>query len=61
MTKSGQVPQGDVRLTLNVREELHQKLKIASAMTRVTMGQLVEQLIADKLNDMLRAGIRPMP
>jgi predicted HicB family RNase H-like nuclease len=61
MTKSGQVPQGDVRLTLNVREELHQKIKIASAMTRVTMGQLVEQLIADKLNDMLRAGIRPMP
>lgn len=56
--KSGQVPVGDVRLTLNVREELHQKLKIASAMTRTTMGCIVEQLIAEKLNELLRAGIR---
>ena len=61
MNKSGQVPSGDVRLTLNVREELHQKLKVASAMTRTTMGQLVEQLIKEKLNDILRAGIRPLP
>ena len=61
MKKSGQVPQGDVRLTLNVREELHLKLKMAGAMTRTTMGQLVEQLIEEKLNDMLRTGIRSLP
>ena len=59
MAKSGQVPVGDVRLTLNVREELHRHLKMASAMTGTTMGQLVEQLIAEKLSDILRAGIRP--
>lgn len=37
---SGNVPAGDVRLTLNVKEELHQKLKVASAMTRTTMASL---------------------
>lgn len=58
--KSGQVPDGDVRLTLNVRAELHQKLKIASVMTRTTMGNLVEQLIAEKLSEVLRAGIKPL-
>jgi len=58
---SGNVPAGDVRLTLNVKEELHQKLKVASAMTRTTMGQLVEQLIADQLNVILRTGIRKLP
>lgn len=58
MNKSGQVPAGDVRLTLNVRTELHQKLKIASAMTRTTMGELVEQLIADSLTEILRRGIK---
>ena len=58
---SGNVPAGDVRLTLNVKEELHQKLKVASAMTRTTIGQLVEQLIADQLNVILRTGIRKLP
>lgn len=58
MNKSGSVPTGDVRLTLNVRNEIHQKLKVASAMTRTTMGQLVEQLIAEKLTEILKAGIR---
>ncbi len=52
------IPKGDVRLTLNVREELHQKLKIASVMTRTTMGELVEQLVAEKLNEIIRAGVR---
>ena len=58
---SGNVPAGDVRLTLNVKEELHQKLKVASAMTRTTMGQLVEQLIADQLTVILHTGIRKLP
>lgn len=51
-------PQGDVRLTLNVRKELHQKLKIASVMTSTTMGELIEQLIGGKLDDILRAGVK---
>ncbi len=50
-------PDGDVRLTCNVREELHLKLKMASVMTRTTMGDLIEKLIADKLNDILRKGV----
>ena len=55
--KSGKVPEGDVRLTANVKRELHLKLKMASAMTRTTMGELIEQLIAKRLDDILTAGI----
>ena len=58
MATSGQVPEGDVRLTANIRQEVHLKLKMASAMTRTTMGDLIEQLIAEKLDDLLRKGIR---
>ncbi len=55
---SGKVPSGDVRLTLNVRKELHRNLKMAGVMTETTMGELVEMLIKDKLNEILQAGIR---
>jgi hypothetical protein len=41
-----------------MREELHQKLKIAR--NDAQPGQLVEQLIKENLNEMLRAGIRPI-
>lgn len=58
MATSGQIPEGDARLTANVKRELHLKLKMASAMTRTTMGELIEQLIAEKLDDLLRLGIR---
>ena len=57
MSRSGQVPCGDVRLTANIKNEIHQKLKIASVITRTSMGELIEQLISDKLNEILRAGI----
>ena len=56
--KSGAVPVGDVRFTANIREEIHQKLKVASVMTRTTMGELIEQLISEQLDSILRAGIR---
>lgn len=56
---SGQVPAGDVRLTLNVRKELHRNLKMAALVAETTMGELIEQLIAEKLREILRAGIRP--
>jgi pyruvate/2-oxoglutarate dehydrogenase complex dihydrolipoamide acyltransferase (E2) component len=42
---SGLVPQGDVRLTANVRQDLHLKLKIASAYRRTTIGEIIEELI----------------
>lgn len=42
---SGLVPVGDVRLTANIREDLHLKLKIASAHRRTTIGEILEELI----------------
>ena len=42
---SGLVPQGDVRLTANIRQDLHLKLKIAAARRRTTIGEMIEELI----------------
>ncbi|WP_284694725.1 plasmid partition protein ParG [Geomonas sp. Red32] len=42
---SGLVPAGDVRLTANIREDLHLKLKIASAHRRTTIGEIIEELV----------------
>lgn len=46
---SGLVPEGDVRLTANIREDLHLKLKIAAAHKRTTIGELIEMLVAKHL------------
>lgn len=43
--KSGLVPEGDVRLTANIRSDLHMKLKIRAAQGRTTIGELIEQWI----------------
>ena len=43
--KSGLVPTGDVRLTVNMRRDLHLKLKIRAAEERTTIGELVERWI----------------
>ena len=43
--RSGQVPAGDVRLTANIRADLHLALKIRAARERTTIGELVEQWI----------------
>jgi len=42
---SGQVPAGDVRLTANIGEEYHMRMKIAAARRKVTVGELIEQMI----------------
>ena len=39
------VPEGDVRLTANIRQDLHLKLKIAAATRRTTIGELIEELV----------------
>jgi hypothetical protein len=39
------VPEGDVRLTANIREDLHLKLKIVAATRRTTIGELIEELV----------------
>lgn len=43
--KSGLVPQGDVRLTSNIRVDLHMKLKIRAVQRRTTVGELIEEWI----------------
>lgn len=43
--KSGLVPTGDTRLTANIREDLHQKLKIRAVQERTTIGELIEQWV----------------
>ncbi|HEY6837228.1 MAG TPA: hypothetical protein VI389_00660 [Geobacteraceae bacterium] len=42
---SGLVPAGDVRLTANIREDLHLLLKITAAKRRTTIGELIEELV----------------
>jgi hypothetical protein len=34
-----------VRLTANIRQDLHLKLKIASARRRTTIGEIIEELL----------------
>lgn len=43
--KSRLVPAGDVRLTANIRADLHLKLKIRAAEGRTTVGDLIEEWI----------------
>ena len=43
------VPVGDVRLTANIREDLHLKLKIVAATRRTTIGELIEELVEQYL------------
>jgi hypothetical protein len=45
-TVSGLVPDGDVRLTANIRQDLHLKLKIAAAHRRTTIGEIIEELVS---------------
>ena len=40
--KSGLVPAGDVRLTVNIRDDVHQALKIRAVQERTTVGDLIE-------------------
>ena len=52
---SGQVPVGDVRLTANIRRDLHKRLKDAAAQRQYetgkgfTIGELIEELIESHL------------
>jgi hypothetical protein len=42
---AGLVPAGDVRLTINIRQDLHLRLKIAAAHGRTTIGEIIEELV----------------
>ena len=39
---SGLVPAGDMRLTVNIRDDVHQALKIRAVQERSTVGELIE-------------------
>lgn len=38
-------PAGDVRLTINMRDDLHMKLKLEAVKNKTTAGELIEELI----------------
>ncbi|RLD05572.1 MAG: hypothetical protein DRI65_08495 [Chloroflexota bacterium] len=42
-------PEGDKRLTINIKEDLHKKLKIAAINNDMTAGELIEALIEKHL------------
>lgn len=46
---SGKVPAGDVRLSANINQDIHLKLKIAAARERTTIGELIERLVQENL------------
>lgn len=46
---SGLVPEGDVRLTANIRKDLHKKLKHAAVDQETTIGDILESLIEKNL------------
>lgn len=48
-SKSGQIPEGDVRLTANIKEELHTRVKIEAAKRRMYIGDLIEELIENNI------------
>lgn len=55
---SNMPPDGYVRLNANIPIELHQKLKIASVMTRTPMGDLIKQFIKHELDNIIKKGIK---
>ena len=44
-SKSGQVPEGDVRLVANIRKDLHKRLKHAAVDEETTIGELLEKVL----------------
>ncbi len=38
-------PEGDKRLTINIKQELHKKLKIKAIEKEITVGEIIEQLV----------------
>lgn len=42
-SKSGQVPEGHKRLTVNLPAELHRAIKLAAVQEGVTIGALIER------------------
>jgi hypothetical protein len=49
--RTGRVPEGDARLTVNIRKDLHERLKVAAFRRRTTIGAMIEEWVASTLPD----------
>ena len=47
--KSSNVPEGDVRLAVNIDKALHKRLKMESVKRETTIGELIEELVKKHL------------
>lgn len=47
--KATAAPAGDVRLTINLREDLHMKLKLRAVKDKTTVGEIIESLVEQHL------------
>ena len=47
--KGSNVPEGDVRLAVNIDKRLHKKLKLEAVKRETTIGELLEGLIKKHL------------
>jgi len=47
--KGSNIPEGDVRLSINIDKKLHKRLKLESVKRDSTIGELLEELIKKHL------------
>ena len=47
--KKGNIPEGDIRLGVNMDRKLHKRLKMAAVTRETTIGDLLEDLIKKHL------------
>ena len=47
--KGSNVPEGDVRLSINIDKRLHKRLKLESVKRDTTIGELIEGLVKKNL------------
>jgi hypothetical protein len=43
------IPDGDVRMTANIRADLHRRLKVEAVMRQTTIGELLEGFIENNI------------
>ena len=44
---SGQIPEGETRLSANIRSDLHMKLKMTATIRKTSMSAILENLISE--------------
>jgi predicted HicB family RNase H-like nuclease len=51
MKKISFAPEGDRRLTINIKEDLHRKLKIMAIDNETTVGDIIERLVLNYMQE----------